>query len=69
MGPVYKGGEQRQQFTAGFIGSGAKRVGQHTASFGIVRVPEPVLLRLAANETPLLIELTDERHVSMGNRR
>ena len=64
-----KRGEQSQQFTAGFIGSGAKRVGQHTACFGIVRVPEPVLLRLATNETPLLIEFTDERHVSMGNRR
>ncbi|KES14616.1 hypothetical protein GASC598I20_002040 [Gilliamella apicola SCGC AB-598-I20] len=35
--------QQSQQFTAGLIGSGAKSVGQNTARFGIVSVPEPVL--------------------------
>lgn len=37
--------------------------------FCVVRVPEPGLLRLAANEAPLLIKFTDKRHISMGYRR
>ncbi|GDM43700.1 hypothetical protein BvCmsKSP081_05369 [Escherichia coli] len=53
----------------GCRGSGTKSVGQYTACFGVVRVPEPVLPGFTANVAPLLIKLADKRHISMGNRR
>ncbi len=40
------------------------RLHQYATRFCVVRVPEPVLLRLAANEAPLLIKFTDKRHIS-----
>lgn len=64
-----KGCEQCQQFATGFIGTWAKSAGQYATRFCVVRVPEPVLLRLAANEAPLLIKFTDKHHISMGYRR
>lgn len=61
--------QQSQQFTAGLIGSGAKRVGQNTARFGIVSLPDPVLLRLTTNEAPLRIKFTDKGNVIVSNGR
>lgn len=61
--------QQNQQFTAGPIGSGTKSVGQNTARFGIVSVPEPVLMSLTANEASLLIKFTDKGDVGVSNGR
>lgn len=41
--------EQSQQRTAGCIGPWPKSIGQHTACFRVVRVPEPVLPGFAAD--------------------
>lgn len=60
--------QQCQQFPAGLIVTGAEGPGQYIASFGTVSVPEPVLLRLAANEAPLLIEFTDKGNIRMSDR-
>ncbi|BEH98606.1 hypothetical protein KH20906_13340 [Edwardsiella ictaluri] len=59
--------EQYQSLPAVFIGSGTKSVGQYTACFGVVRVPEPVLPGFTAHEAPLLIEFADKRHIIMGD--
>src|SRR5471032_154892 len=59
--------QQRQQLPTGFICTGTEGVGHHAACFGVVRVPEPVLPGLTANEAPLFIKFADERHVSMGD--
>ena len=64
-----EGCKQCQWLPARLIGSGAKSVGQYTACFGVVRVPEPVLPGFTANVAPLHIKLADKRHISMGNRR
>lgn len=58
-----------QQFPTGLIVTGAEGPGQYTASFGTVSLPEPVLLRLAANEAPLLIEFTDKGNICVSDRR
>lgn len=61
--------QQGQQFSAGFISTGAKSVGYYTACFGVIRVPEPVLPGFAAHKAPLLIKFADESHISMGDGR
>ena len=67
--PDVEGGQQRQQLPACFIVSWPEGVGQYATRFSVVRVPEPVLSRLTANETPLLIEFTDEGNISVSDRR
>ncbi|SUP85035.1 Uncharacterised protein [Yersinia pseudotuberculosis] len=61
--------QQCESFPAGLIGSGAESVGQNVAIFGVICVPQSVLLSLAADETSLLIEFVYERHISMSDRR
>ncbi|KMQ73820.1 hypothetical protein ABY58_17050, partial [Edwardsiella ictaluri] len=60
--------EQCQSLPAAFIGSETKSVGQYTACFGVVRVPEPVLPGFIVQEASLLIEFADKRHISMGDK-
>lgn len=61
--------KQSQYFPAGSIGPGTKSVGQYTACFGVIRVPEPVLPRFTVNEAPLLIKFADRRYISMSSGR
>jgi hypothetical protein len=48
---------------------GLEGVGQYTASFGVVSVPEPVLQGFTANKGPLLIKFTDKGYIGVSNRR
>ncbi|MBT8500651.1 hypothetical protein DH20_16670 [Pantoea agglomerans] len=57
------------QFTACFIGSWPRSVGQNTTCFCVVRVPEPVLPGLAANKAPLFIQLADKGDIGMSDWR
>lgn len=52
-----------------FRGPKVESVSQHTASFSVVRIPGPVLLRLAANEAPLPIKFTDKGNISVSDWR
>lgn len=44
-------------------------IGQHTANFGIVSVPEPVLYRFIPHEAPLLIKFADKSHIGVSDLR
>ena len=64
-----EGGQQSQQLSTGLIVSWPEGVGQYTASFGVVSIPEPVLQGFTANKGPLFIEFTDKGYISVSNRR
>jgi hypothetical protein len=64
-----EGSQQSQQFSAGLIVWWPEGVGQYTASFGVVSVPEPVLQGFTANKGPLLIKFTDKGYIGVSNRR
>nr|AAO21910.1 Iso-IS1 insB [Escherichia coli] len=53
-------------FPTGLIIPWPESVSHHTASFSVLRIPEPVLLRLVANEAPQLIKFTDKGNISVS---
>ena len=67
--PDVEGGQQCEQLPACLIVARPEGVRQYAACFSVVRVPEPVLSRFAANEAPLLIQFTDEGNISVSDRR
>lgn len=61
--------EQRQKFTAGVIRARSERISQSITRISVASIPEPVLAGFTADKTPLLIEFTDNSHISMSDRR
>lgn len=74
--PVFTGyhawGEWLQKFrqlTTCFISTRTKSVSPHTARFGVIRIPEPVLTSFVSDKAPLFIKFAYKRHIGTGDWR
>ena len=61
--------QEFRQLTACFISARTKSVSQHTVSFGLIRVPVPLLTSFVFDKTPLFIKFADKRHIGTGDWR
>ena len=61
--------QEFRQLTACFISARTKSVSQHTVSFGLIRVPVPLLTSFVFDKTPLFIKFTDKCHIDTGGWR